>query len=179
MDDNLYSVTRKCISALVAVFGLGFPSGAATVLVTETLSATLNPTGKLSVPASVALTHAGTIFNPYTGVLTLSYRARTVNGGSITLKATSDFAPGGPSIASGNLQYTCSGATMGTACAGGITASTSTSTPVLTLPASSCTGASCGNSDPNTVTIGVTLADSPASKTGSYSANVQFTISST
>ena len=142
------------------------------------LSATLNPAGKLSVPASVTLVHAGTIFNAFTGAVTLSYRARTVNGGSITLKVTSDFAAGGPSVVAGNLQYTCRGATMGAACAGSITASTSAATAALTLPAASCTGATCGNTDPNTMTIGFTLADSPASKTGSYSANVQFTISS-
>src|SRR5579863_7390293 len=120
--------------AIIAMIATCFQSSAVTAIVTETLSATVNPAGKLSVPASVTLNHAGTIFNPFTGALTLSYRARTVNGGMVTLKMTSDFLSGGPSVAAGDLQYTCGGATMGTACSGSITASTSAATPVLTLP---------------------------------------------
>ena len=169
---------RSWVGALAAWLCLCFQAFAATGTLTETLTATLNPAAKLAVPSSVTLTHAGTIFNPYTGALTLSYRARTVNGGNITLKVTSDFASGGPSVAAGDMQYTCRGATLGAACTGSVTAATSSATSVLTLPASSCTGASCGNADPNSLTIGFTVADSPASKTGSYSANVQFTISS-
>jgi hypothetical protein len=174
-------MTRKTNvgAAIVAMIAACFQSSAVTAIVTETLSVTVNPAGKLSVPASVTLNHAGTIFNPFTGALTLNYRARTVSGGIITLRMTSDFPSGGPSVAGGDLQYTCGGATLGATCSGSITASTSAATPVLTLPPASCTGPSCGNADPNSTSIGFTLNDSTVSKTGSYTATAQFTISST
>jgi hypothetical protein len=165
--------------AVTMILGACCPVTAAVTTITETLSATFAPAGKLSVPSSVTLTHTGTVFNPFTASLTLNYRARTLTGGNITLQITTNFAAGGPSVTAGDLKYTCSGATLGTNCSGSITASASTATGVLTLPANSCTGASCGNADPNSMTIGFTLADSPTTKTGSYSATAKFIISST
>ena len=169
----------KYISAAVlAVTGCtGFAATSTTSA--QSLHATFAPIALLTVPASLSLTHAGTVFNPYSGSLTVSYWARTLNGGSMTMKVTSDFGTGGPSVASGNLTYTCSGPTLGTACTGTITASTASSTAVLTLPASACTGASCGNQTPNTMNVGFTLADNASTKTGAYTATVQFTVSAT
>src|SRR4051812_39748851 len=157
------------------------PAFCATTTVTEGLSLTFNPAAKLSVAGSVSLTNSGTIFNPYGATLAVSYLARTVTGGTLTLRVTADFGVGGPSVASGNLQYVCSGATLGTACSGAQAASLSTSTPVLSLPASACTGAAapCSNADPNSLSLDFTLANVPATKTGSYTATVQFTISAT
>jgi hypothetical protein len=150
----------------------------------QTLKATINPVGSITVPASASLTSGVTTFQPFTNNLAVSYRARTTpaGGGTITLKVSSDFTPlGGPSAASAALTYTCSGATLGTACAGSQTASTTTQTPVLTLPASACTGGggACSTADPNTVNLTFTLIDDPGYPTGSYSANVTFTISAT
>jgi hypothetical protein len=114
----------------------------------------------------------------------VSYRARTtpVGGGSITLNVSSDLSPsGGPSAATGALAYTCSGATLGTACSGSQTASTTVQTPVLTLPASACTGGggACSSQNPNSVNLSFTLTDNPVYAAGAYSAKVTFIISAT
>jgi hypothetical protein len=171
------TIAERVFAAVVAATGC--MALAATTTVTQTISATFAPIAKLTVPANLTLSNTGTVFNAYTGTLNVSYWARTVVGGSMTMKVTTDFAAGGPSTASGDLTYTCSGATLGTACGGSITASATTSTSVLTLPASSCTGTSCGNTTPNTMSLGFTLADNANTKTGSYTATVQFTVSAT
>ncbi len=150
----------------------------------QTLSAAIKPVGTITVPGTAALTTGVTTFQPYTGTVALSYSARTTatGGGSITLTVTNDFSPtGGPSVASGVLQYTCAGATLGTACSGTQTASTSAQTPVVTLPASACTGGggACSSQSPNSVNLTFTLTDDPAYATGSYAAKVTLTISAT
>jgi hypothetical protein len=164
---------------------------ATTSTATQTLQAVISPLGGLfSFPNTVTLTKTGSTFSNYTGSLTIQYDARTTQstgGGTITVQATSDFTPaGGPSIASppstgDALQYTCSGATLGTACSGTQKVSTTTSTNVVTLAPSECTGGggSCSSSSPNTVTLNFTLTDDPEYKTGSYSATLTFTISAT
>jgi len=164
---------------------------AATLTTTQTLQAVISPLGGLfSFPNSVTLTKSGTTFSNYTGSLSVQYRTRTTQStgsGSITVKATADFTPtGGPSIATppstgDALQYTCSGATLGTSCSSTQTVSTSAATNVVTLSASECTGGggSCSSTSPNTVTLNFTLTDDPQYKTGSYSATLTFTISAT
>jgi hypothetical protein len=96
------------------------------------------------------------------------------------MKVTQDFQTGGPSVASGDLTYVCGAAGLGTACSS-TTASTSTATAVVTVPSSACTGGGspCSSTDPNTIGVTFTLADRPVVKTGTYTANVQFTISAT
>ena len=164
------------VLVFVPVFLLG-----ATRTTTQTLSAQIDAIGKLSVPASLTVTSAGTTFAAYSGSLNVSYRARTTAGtgiGSLTMRATADFSPaGGPSIASGQLSYTCSAATLGAACSGIQTASTASQTNVVTMGAGLCTGVSCGSVDPNTVQSTFTLSNNPAFKTGTYSATLMFTIS--
>lgn len=153
--------------------------------VSQTLSAQLAAVGKLSVPASVTLTSTGTVFSPYAGSLTLRYRVRSTpsgTGATITLQPTGDFSPsGGPTISSGGLIYTCSGATLGTPCSGANTASLSSQTNVVTIPPAACTGggAPCSAVDPNTVNLNFSLENDPTYETGSYTAIVTFTISST
>src|SRR5208283_1908743 len=128
--------------------------------------------------------HSSTTFQPFTATVAVSYEVRTtpVGSGSITLQVTSDFTPtGGPAAAAGALTYVCSGANLGTACSGTQTASTTTQTPVLTVPASTCTGGggACSGQNPNSMNLTFTLTDSPAYPTSTYSANVTFTISAT
>ncbi len=179
---NGTAVTRFLRAAIVLTFAPAFLLGA-TGTTTQTLSAQINAIGKLSVPASLTVTHAGTTFASFTGNLTVSYKARTTSAtgsGSLTLQATADFSPaGGPSIAGGQLTYTCSSATLGSACSGTQTASTSSQTSVVTMGASLCTGGggSCSAVNPNTVLSTFTLADNPAFKTGTYSATLTFTVS--
>ena len=166
----------------VLVFDPAFLVGA-TGTTTQTLSAQINAISKISVPGSLSLTTAGTTFVAYSGNLTVNYRARTTaatGSGSLTLRATADFSPaGGPSIATGQLTYNCSAATLGSACSGTQTASTASQTSVVTLGAGLCTGGggSCSSVDPNTVQSTFTLSNNPAYKTGTYSATITFTIS--
>jgi hypothetical protein len=155
----------------------------ATGTTTQTLSAQIDAIGKVSVPSSLTLTSAGTTFVGYSGNLSISYKARTTTttgSGSLTLKATADFSPaGGPSISGGQVTYTCSAASLGTACSGTQTASTASQTNVVTLGAGVCTGGggSCSSANPNTVQSTFKLSDNPAFKTGTYSATITFTIS--
>ena len=154
----------------------------ATATLTNTLNANVGALGALAAPSTAALTNTGTIFNAYTGMVALQYRARTsaAGGGALTMKVTQDFQTGGPSVAGGDLTYHCGSAGLGTACASS-TASTSSATSVVTLPSSACTGggAPCSATDPNTVNVTFNLADRPVVKTGTFTASIQFTISAT
>lgn len=150
---------------------------------TQSLGAAIAANAKLSVPASMSFAHTGTVFNAFTGTLVVSYRARstaTGAGGTITVQASANFSPaGGPSVSSNTLTYTCSGATLGTACSGTQTVSLASATNILTIPRSACTGASCGNAATNTVNANFSLVDDPAYTSGTYSSSLLFTISST
>jgi hypothetical protein len=180
--DSCTMATRFARVAAVLIFAPVFLLGV-TGTTTQTLSAQINALGKVSVPASLTLTTAGTTFVAYSGNLTVSYRARTTSAtgsGSLTMRATADFSPaGGPSISGGQLTYTCSAATLGAACSGTQTASTSSQTNVVTLGAGVCTGGggSCSSVNPNSVQSTFTLSNNPAFKTGTYSATLTFTIS--
>ena len=160
------------------------PAGGGTGTAAQTITATITPGLALSAPSTAVLTHSQNNFSPFQSTLALKYETRTTPTGSgrITLQVTTDFAPaGGPSATKGTLTYTCGGATLGTACSGSQTASTTAQTPVLTLPGSSCTGGggACSAQDPNTMNMTFTLVDDPAYQTGSYSATITFTISAT
>jgi len=149
---------------------------------TQTLSASLYPLGKVTVSPALALTRSGQPFSAYSGTLPVNYVVRTTSGGggSVTLQATSEFSPsGGPSVAAGALTYTCSGATLGTACSGAQTVSTAAQTPVLTLPAGACTGGGgyCSSADSNSVSVHFVMPNNPSWKTGTYAVSVTITIS--
>lgn len=150
----------------------------------QTLNAAFSPIAKLSVPSVLTVTPGSQKFSGFTATLPISYRVRTTptGSGTLTVRVTSDFSPAdGPSAASGALTYTCGGATIGTSCSGTQTASPSSQTPVLTLPASACTGGggSCSSPNPNSVNVTFTLTDNPGYSTGSYSAGLTFVISAT
>lgn len=173
---------RRTTPWLLLALG-SLPAGGGTGTATETLSATLTPVGALTTPSTATLTTSSNTFQPFTASVPVNYQVRTTrtgSGGTITLQVASDFSPtGGPTAASGALTYVCSGANLGTACSGTQTASTTTSTPVLTVPASACTGGGgvCSSQNPNSMSLTFTLVDSPVYSTGTYSANVKFTIS--
>jgi hypothetical protein len=154
---------------------------AVTATTTQTLTASIGALAKVSVPSGQTLSPTGTFFSPFTGSMTMNYRARTTaSGGNITAKATADFTPsGGPSISLGQLTYTCSGATLGTACSATQTVSTTSATGAITLPVSACTGGGtpCSTANPNSVSLGFSLTNSPASSTGTYQVTLQFTAS--
>jgi hypothetical protein len=153
---------------------------------TQTLQANVFPLGGLfTLSAPLALTRTGSGF---TGTMTLSYRARTSQGtgyGTITVKAAADFSPpGGPSIAhppstGDKFTYTCSGATLGISCSGMQTLSTTSSTNVVSIGASACTGGGspCSTAEPGSTNVTFILTDDPQYKTGSYSATLTWMIS--
>ncbi len=155
-----------------------------TVTATQTLSAVLSPKGKVSVSPTISLISSGTAFTTYSGTLPVQYYIRTSAGaaGTITVQATSDFSPaGGPLVTSNNLTYTCTGATLGTACSGTQTVSRTLQTPVLNVSSAggTCTGGggSCSAAAPNSVSINLSLPNTPTFSTGTYSAQLTFTIS--
>ncbi|MCL5742365.1 MAG: hypothetical protein M1541_00350 [Acidobacteria bacterium] len=156
---------------------------AETAVTTQQVTVQLAPNAKIAVPASFSLLTSGQNFVPFTGTLPVNYRARSTpgGGGSITLQVASDFSPsGGPSASSGALTYTCSGATLGTACSGWQTATSSGQTPVVAIPPAACTGGggACSSADPNSVQVHFVLENSPEYTTGIYSAQLTLTISS-
>lgn len=158
------------------------PVTANSVTLTQSVSAQIAPTAKLSVPPSIPLTAAGAAFQPFSGTLILSYRVRSAQAGSgtITLQVTSDFSPrGGPSAAAGALTYSCGGSTLGAPCTGRQTAATTVQNPVLVLPPAACTGegSGCSGRDPNSIEVHFTLANDSGTPTGSYSAQITFVIS--
>lgn len=178
-----FLVARASLPRLVLLVFFAIPATAQSIA-TQTVTAQLQPIGKLSTPAALALTIAGGAFTNFSGVLTLSHLVRTTSSGSgsITVQVTSDFSPaGGPSAASGNLTYSCGSASFGTPCSGTKTATTASQTQILTIPAFACTGGGglCSNSRPNTLQVTFSVADSAAYKAGSYSSQVTFTISAT
>jgi len=163
---------------------LSFPSDGGTGTATQTLNAAINPGYALTAPASASLTHSQNTFQAFQASLAVNYEVRTspTGSGKITLQVTNDFAPaGGPSATTGVLTYTCGAANLGSPCSGTQTASTTAQTPLLTVPASACTGGggACSSQDPNSVNLTFTLIDNPSYATGSYSATITFTISAT
>lgn len=149
---------------------------------TQSLSASLYPLGKVTVSPTLVLARSGQPFSSYSGTLPVSYVVRTTpgGGGSITIQATSEFSPsGGPTVSSGTLTYSCSGATLGAACSGSQTVSTALQTPVVTLPPGACSGGggACSSTDSNSVSVHFALPNRPQWKTGAYSASVVVTIS--
>jgi len=132
---------------------------------------------------TTTLTEGGTAFSTFTGTTNFSYQMRTTQtsgSGSIVLKVTSDFSPtGGPSVANppsagDTLTYTCTAGTNGagaTYCSGSQTASTSSTTSVMT------TGADKHSNPTDTGSVSWVLVNDPKYKTGSYSSTVTFTIS--
>src|SRR5437867_4508178 len=137
----LRATLRSCSGTLLAcafpVCGIGDIQ-----TTTQTMSANVAPTGKLSIPASVNLQALNSRFGNLAGSLSVRYCARTSDGGgggSVTVQADSDFSPsGGPSV--GSVSYTCSGATLGSPCSGSQTLTTSTQTSLVSLPSSGWTG---------------------------------------
>lgn len=171
------------VLSIMAVVILGATAGTPVVqTITENVSLTLASAGKVSVPSTMTLTTSGTTFNNFTGSLTVNFKARTTQVGSatLTLDASSDFTPsGGPSAASGDVTYTCGSATLGSACSGNLTMSTSSQTNVVSVGTSQCVGTGCASANPASEQLSFTLTNSPQYKTGSYTSSVLFTFSTT
>lgn len=169
-------LSRFVLALLLPVSGIGD-----ILSTTQTMSVAVSPNGKLSLPATVDLRSSNTHFGTLAGSLTLSYWARTSSasgGGSVTVQASSDFSPaGGPSINA--VSFTCSGATLGAGCSGSQPLATSSQTSLVSLPGGACTGGGgiCSTQEPNTVLLTFSVPSKPQYKTGTYSVQITFTIS--
>jgi hypothetical protein len=173
---------RRCLFAgLMVVFVFPATGIGDVQSTTQTVTANVSPYGKLSLPATVNLQSGDMRFGgDLAGSLTVSYWARTsaAGGGSVTVQANSDFSPaGGPSI--GNVSYVCSGATLGSGCSGSQALSTTAQTPLISLPGGACTGGggTCTGQAPNTILLTLSALNKAHYKTGTYSAQITFTIS--
>ena len=173
---KLLFVFAAAIASTISANAQSFDSTGAT-----TMSVTIAPEASISVGTSTtSLSSSGTLFSNYTGLTNFTYKVRTSGtggSGSITLKVTSDFNEGGPSVASpltaGDvLTYICTAASSGTACSGSQTSATSSSTPVVSFGADAHSSIS-GDSG----SASWTLTNDPKYKTGAYTATVTFTIS--
>jgi hypothetical protein len=154
---------------------------------TTTLSVTIAAESAISVTSSTTTLSetagAGIFGSPFTGTTNFSYKVRSMKvggGGSITVKITTDFAAGGPSVASppvpaDQVTYTCTTASSATPCTGSVNASTSTATNVATFATDA--HSTVGGSDAGSVSW--TVPNDPIYKTGTYSATATFTISAT
>lgn len=151
---------------------------------TTTLSVVVSAESAISITTSTTslteATGAGTFGSPYTGTTNFSYKVRssqTGGGGSITVKITTDFPAGGPSVGSplagDAMTYTCTTASSATPCSSSVTASTSAATSVATFATNAHSAQ--GSSDAGSVSW--SLPNDPAYKTGTYSATATFTIS--
>ena len=149
---------------------------------TTTLSVVVGPEAAISInTGTTTIASAGSTFNPYAGTTNYSYKIRTTTSGgsgSITLKVTTDFSPAnGPSVAhpptAGDvLTYTCAITGVGTACSSAMTASTTSSTNVVTFGAATRSSAAG-----DTGSVSWSLTNDPKYATGTYTATVTFTIS--
>ncbi|MBA3973034.1 MAG: hypothetical protein C0504_02310 [Candidatus Solibacter sp.] len=162
---------------------LSSPVLAEVAVVFQTVSVTLQPQGKVSVPSGLTLLKGAQAFTPFTGTMTVSFRARTspASSATVTLQANGNFTPaGGPSLSSGDLTFTCGAAAYGSACSGTQTMSSTAQKTVVTLPAGACTGGggSCSPADPATVQVSFQLSNDPSVSTGTYNLQAVFTVSS-
>src|SRR5712691_10597535 len=94
--------STKLISALL-VATTSWPAFGTVATGSQTLSPTIGAIGKLAVvQSSISLTHAGTIFQNFTGAITVQYKVRTAissGSSSLTVQAGIAFSPAnGPSI---------------------------------------------------------------------------------
>lgn len=150
-----------CVSATAGTYSQ--------TLSTQSISLTLATAAKVSVPSTMPVTTVGTTFQNFTGSETVNFKARTTQAGSATLTVL-----GSAYFGLTTVTYTCSGATLGTACTGTRTVSTSAGTPVVAVGASECVGTGCSSASPATVTMNFSMVNNPTYPTGSYSGTIVY-----
>ncbi len=168
---------------LALLSGVAAPVSQAEILTAvQTVSVSVAPLGRVTLPTETLLAPSGTAFSAFRGTLPFTYRARTSSGGtgSITVQSSGDFLPsGGPSVEEGMLTFTCSSDGYGTPCSGTQTVSATAQRTVLTLKPASCTGGGngCSASDPAAATLSFSLQNPVSLETGAFTVGLVFTIS--
>ena len=187
MKRTLFNSSLLAAITFIAAPAYAFGQFAATG--TTSISVAVNPESAIQInTATTSLTEAtgaGVFGSPFTGTTNFAYKVRskqTGGGGNISVKITTDFPAGGPSVATppsagDAMTYTCTSAVSATPCTGSITASASVATTVATFGTDAHSTAGTGSSDSGTVIW--TLPNDPLYKTGTYAATATFTISAT
>jgi len=181
-------IKHSLLSAAVLIGGASMAFGQFAATGTTQVSVAVAAESAISITTSTtSLTEAsgaGIFGAPFTGTTNFSYKVRTTKvggAGTITVKITSDFAAGGPSVATpptgDAMTYACTTAASATPCVGPVTASTGGATSVATFATDAHSAAGTGSSDAGTVVW--TLPNDPIYKTGTYTATATFTISAT
>src|SRR5215471_3363698 len=109
------------LGILLIVGSVGPSLGQVTRTGATTVTANIAADASIAVSSPTTLTQGGGAFASFTGSTTVTFSIRTTKvggSGSIVLQAA-EFSPaGGPTVAAGNLTYTCSGSpSVGTPCA--------------------------------------------------------------
>ena len=155
--------------AVPAAFGQTFAGTG-----TTTLSIAVGPEAAISVTeASTPLSMGAGLFSDYTGTTNFTYKIRTSKtGGTGSITASvAEFGEGGPSLAAGDLKYTCTVSAPGTGCSSDVTAATA-GTNVAGFGANA-RSAKSGNSG----SVSWTLVNDPQYETGTHTSVVTFSIS--
>jgi hypothetical protein len=144
---------------------------------TSTVSVTVGAEADFVSVGNATLINGGSVFGNFTGTSSFVHKVRTTTSGgsgSITLQITSDFSGTGAPVANNIMTYTCTVDSPGTACSGSQTALTASATGVATFGQDAHSSDSGDNGS-----VAWTLVNKPTYKTGSYSATITFTITST
>ena len=177
------------IAVILLLLGVNSTANAATananVVVTVAASAAISAT------PSVTLTTPATPFTgSYTGATVLTFSIRTTpttGSGSLTVKGTTDFTPGtsgdvGPTIAAGNLTYTCASSDLTTGSGSGLTGSLvycNGGSPVVSMTTSTNVLTAIGaksNAGGDALNVHWTVPDSAVYNVDTYTATVTFTL---
>lgn len=169
---SLFFILVVLVAASPAAFGQFAASGTTNITVGVQAEAAIQVD-----TATTPLTSTG-LFADFTGTTNFTYKIRTTKSGGtgkITAQVTTDFvgAAGavGPQVANGVLTYGCTVSAPATQCTGPVTAATA-ATDVATF-IENARSTKAGNSG----SVGWTLVNDPQYETGSYVAQVTFSIS--
>jgi hypothetical protein len=177
MKGGLSFAARPAALGLLLLAGAVRPQFAQTIRTgNTTVTANISADASVTISSPTTLTQGGGAFASFTGSTTVTFSIRTTKvggSGSIVLQAA-EFAPaGGPTVAAGNLTYTCTGSpSVGAPCAATQTASIASTTPVVSTIGADAKANNTG------MTVNWTLANSPLFSTGAYTSTVTFTLTS-
>jgi hypothetical protein len=166
----------KTLTIVMAILALAAPAafGQFAATGTTTLSLTVGPEAAISVTeVSTPLSLSGGLFSDYTGTTNFTYKIRTSkDGGTGSITASvAEFGAGGPSLAAGDLKYTCSVSAPGNGCTTEMTAATA-GTNVAGFGADARS-----TKDGNSGSVTWTLVNDPQYETGLHTSIVTFSIS--
>jgi hypothetical protein len=180
--DNIRRLTWLICAICLTTF-VCMPAQADIASVSQAVAVSLSPAIKLlTVPATATLLPNSVAFAAFTGSFPISFRVRTSpsGGATITVGASEFFPTTGPKIANGDLAYTCGGSTIGSGCNSATVMTPGYQTNLVSVDSNACTGGGspCSDANPNSVTMTVSVKNSPAFLANTYASTITFTASS-